>query len=393
MYSLGIPIGMFVDHRGPRPAVLAGSLLLAIGYFPLHQAYDSASGSVGALCFFSFLSGLGGCTAFSAAVKTSALNWPHHRGTATAFPLAAFGLSAFFFSFLGSIAFPGDPGGFLLLLACGTSGMTFVGFFFMKVYDQHSSSSAYQAVPGSDDYASLSDSHQFDRTSSEEPKLHRPSRAVVEPGMFVNPNSNPNTSTITTNTTTNTTTATTTATTTHITNITLPVSPNPEDVPGSPHEPDSGHVAPAENITDLEANEASPLVSRRSSLSGISRFGNNIDKDRFHRVDIRGLKLLRNLDFWQLFSIMGILAGVGLMTIKYVPYLYSQPDPSFAKGHSNIGNDAKALWKHYDESVSDEFLIKRQQLHVSILSIGSFMGRLMSGKLPALCPHPVKILT
>ncbi|KAJ3520192.1 hypothetical protein NM208_g13816 [Fusarium decemcellulare] len=70
---------------------------------------------------------------------------------------------------------------------------------------------------------------------------------------------------------------------------------------------------------------------------------------------------MRSLSFWQLFTIMGILAGVGLMTIN------------------NIGNDAKALWKHYDKKVTDEFLIHRQQMHVSTLSICSFLGRLLSG--------------
>ncbi|KIH86872.1 uncharacterized protein SPSK_09799 [Sporothrix schenckii 1099-18] len=46
---------------------------------------------------------------------------------------------------------------------------------------------------------------------------------------------------------------------------------------------------------------------------------------------------------------------------------------------SNIGHDANALWKHYDESVDESFLIAHQQMHVSILSIGSFAGRLLSG--------------
>jgi hypothetical protein len=50
--------------------------------------------------------------------------------------------------------------------------------------------------------------------------------------------------------------------------------------------------------------------------------------------------------------------------------------------HSNIGHDANALWKHYDDSVDEKFLINRQQMHVSILSIGSFVGRLLSGKGP-----------
>ena len=292
MYSAGVPVGMFVDHRGPRPAVLIGAILLAIGYFPLHQAYDSASGSVGMLCVFSYLSGLGGCTAFAAAVKTSALNWPHHRGTATAFPLAAFGLSAFFFSLVGSIIFPGNPSGFLMLLACGTSGITFAGFFFLKVHVQPTTS--YQAVPGLDRSSTLSA-----RNSSDEPKPYRSSRAYVEPGMSTNssPISTTGTSTSTTNTT--------------------PQAPtDPTVVAGSPRVSESDRVVLDENPQDLEANETSSLMSGRSSLSGNRDFGDNIDKDQSHHLDIRGMNLLRNLEFWQLFLIMTILAGVGIMTIK-----------------------------------------------------------------------------
>lgn len=75
MYACGLPIGMFVDKKGPRPAVLLGSIMLAIGYFPLYMAYNAGSGSVLLMCLFSFMTGLGGCTAFAAAIKTSALNW------------------------------------------------------------------------------------------------------------------------------------------------------------------------------------------------------------------------------------------------------------------------------------------------------------------------------
>lgn len=46
---------------------------------------------------------------------------------------------------------------------------------------------------------------------------------------------------------------------------------------------------------------------------------------------------------------------------------------------SNIGNDAAALWLHYDDSVSNDFIAKSQAMHVSILSLGSFAGRLLSG--------------
>ena len=134
MYGAGVPVGMLVDMKGPRSSVLAGSAVLGLGYFPLYQAYQSAAGSMFLLFIFNFMTGLGSCMAFQAAVKTSALNWPHHRGTATAFPLAAFGLSAFFFSLIGSTAFPGNTSAFLLLLFFGTCGMTFFGFFFLRVY-------------------------------------------------------------------------------------------------------------------------------------------------------------------------------------------------------------------------------------------------------------------
>lgn len=58
---------------------------------------------------------------------------------------------------------------------------------------------------------------------------------------------------------------------------------------------------------------------------------------------------------------LGLLCGVGLMTIN------------------NIGNNARALWYHYDDTASHDFIQKRQIMHVGILSIGSFCGRLSSG--------------
>ena len=111
------------------------------------------------ICFFYFLTGLGGCSAFSAAVKTcrsllrilfshfayagkAALNWPNHRGTATAFPLAAFGLSAFFFSTISGLAFPDDTSGYLLLLSIGTFCLVFISFFFLHVIHPASSYTA-----------------------------------------------------------------------------------------------------------------------------------------------------------------------------------------------------------------------------------------------------------
>ena len=46
---------------------------------------------------------------------------------------------------------------------------------------------------------------------------------------------------------------------------------------------------------------------------------------------------------------------------------------------SNIGNDVRAIWRHYDDSASLEFIQERQLIHVEILSLMSFSGRLTSG--------------
>ena len=290
MYSLGVPIGLFVDHN-PRPAVLLGAILMGIGYFPFRASYVNASGSVALMCFFSFLTGLGGCMAFAAAVKTSALNWPHHRGTATAFPLAAFGLSAFFFSLMGSVFFNGNTSSFLMLLAAGTSGMTVVGFFFLRVLPHPS----YHAVPGRE--GDMTDSQRLRRTSSEEAK-GRGGRGVfaaeVEPGMSPTTINN------------------------HDTDRT---SSEGEDAPAPGGLAAAGRSDIEAAITtssdgDRDSDETSSLMSKTSSLAGDVYMNRNVDMDRSHRVDIRGMRLLKSLDFWQLFSIMGILSGIGLMTIK-----------------------------------------------------------------------------
>ena len=276
MYALGIPVGMMVDTRGPRIAVIAGAVLLALGYFPLHQAYDKGSGALLLLCLFSFLTGLGGCSAFAAAVKTSALNWPQHRGTATAFPLAAFGLSAFFFSMFAQLVIPGDTGDFLMLLASGTFGICFISFFFLRVLPHPH----YSAVPTTEgQFPPVS--NRLHRTKSEESK-HLAQNAVVEPGTS-----------------------------------TLAVAPSDEDGDIlNQQDVDAGAEAP-EAVT-AETDETSSLMSKVSSSSPGDVSVESTVKDHVHRVDIRGLKMLPLVEFWQLFALMGILAGIGLMTIKYV---------------------------------------------------------------------------
>jgi hypothetical protein len=75
-----------------------------------------------------------------------------------------------------------------------------------------------------------------------------------------------------------------------------------------------------------------PLLADEDEISGpstedsslLSDPGDIIDDDdatskksaHSHSVDVTGLALLPRPDFWQLFLLMGLLSGVGLMTIK-----------------------------------------------------------------------------
>ena len=63
--------------------------------------------------------------------------------------------------------------------------------------------------------------------------------------------------------------------------------------------------------------------------------------------------------------------------------MYGSPHTLDPQSHSRwylYEKQVRALWKHYDDSAGQAFLQRRQALHVSVLSMLSFVGRLISGK-------------
>ncbi|KAF1935785.1 MFS general substrate transporter [Clathrospora elynae] len=298
MYASGIPMGIITDRKSPRLAAIIGMFALFAGYYPIKLAYDGGPGymNMSLISFCSFLSGVGSCAAFQAALKTATLNWPTHRGSATACPLAAFGLSAFFYTLIAGIAFPGNTSGLLTMLSLATSLLVLVSIPFLIVVD-HKTGTGYAAVPTNE--RSRRDSNLLHKTNSSGSKY----RHIVVPQ----------------------------------TEITV------EEEQGDPSTETSSLLSsgPGDIIGDDD-----DAASKKSTHSCI---------------DITGLALLNKPDFWQLWVLMGLLTGVGLMTIN------------------NIGHDVQALWKHWDESVSSDFVAHRQLWHVSIISLLSFLGRLSSG--------------
>ncbi|KAI9369460.1 major facilitator superfamily domain-containing protein [Aspergillus egyptiacus] len=328
MYACGIPMGLLTDNRGPRLTTLIGAVGLGLGYFPLHLAYKGGEGSMGVffLCVFCFLTGFGSCSAFGASIKTAATNFPEHRGTATAFPLAAFGLSALFWSTTAAILFHDDTGRFLLMLAVGTSLLNFCSAPFMRLLAPALPTRPYFPVLRSRSV----ESRQLRRRKSTDlqPDAGESDEAGMETSITIFSHSAAHSRT---------------------------------------HSAASHSHPPAEGP---DFNELSSLVSKTPSRTSRESFHERgtEDDDGLSDVipdsphpDIRGSAMLRRVEFWQLFMTMALLSGIGLMTIN------------------NIGNSAKALWEYYDDSASPKFIQQRQVMHVSILSFGNFAGRLSSG--------------
>ncbi|KAG0637737.1 major facilitator superfamily domain-containing protein [Tuber brumale] len=311
MYLSGIPSGILVDSKGPRLPLLIGAAALLIGYYPMYLAMEGGKGStnVFALCFFSALTGVGSCCSFGGAMKAAALNFPQNRGTATALPLAAFGLSAFFFSFISSWLFPGNTSDFLLVLCLATSSIVFISFFFLRVIPVPR---AYSEIPPLD----MPRGNRLRRTKSGEGRHSPVMSSYVEPG------------------------------TSTISRDTIVAVANPDPMP--------------DESSSFLTKSSSSGGSEEDRVDAESNCGRVFGNSDIH-VDIRGWALTHKPEFWLLFSLLGLLAGTGLMTIN------------------NIGHSVQALWAKFAPGEHPDYVQGQQSMHVSILSLCSCCGRMLSG--------------
>lgn len=132
---LGAVAGIVIDRFGPRLPSAIGTVLLLLGYYSIYLAYVHRFQSVANIALALFFAGFGSTMAYNSCVKAAAMNFPKFRGTATAFPLASYGLSAFFFTTVTlSIVPQGDTADFIKTLAIGTSGLCALNCPWVKVY-------------------------------------------------------------------------------------------------------------------------------------------------------------------------------------------------------------------------------------------------------------------
>lgn len=132
---LGYVAGCIVDKYGMKLPTCSGTVVLLIGYSTLYHCYMYKISSVALLCFALGMAGFGSTLVYQASVKTSAINFPNHRGTAVSVPMSAFGLSAFLFSTLAGLLYPGNTPGFLKLLTILATGLCVLNIPFIKTYE------------------------------------------------------------------------------------------------------------------------------------------------------------------------------------------------------------------------------------------------------------------
>lgn len=109
--------GKVIDKTGYTRAMIVGGLCILTGYLGLKKQFDRSYSNLYVSYGFLFLVGTGLTFINGACLKCCAISFPSIRGVATSLPLALYGLSALFYSVIGSVFYPGDTSSFLGFLA------------------------------------------------------------------------------------------------------------------------------------------------------------------------------------------------------------------------------------------------------------------------------------
>ncbi|KAI5950054.1 hypothetical protein KGF57_004399 [Candida theae] len=130
----GLPGGLLIDHFGPQFSIFIGSLCIFVGYFTVFKIYYHQYSNMFVICIAMALMGFGSITSYFATLKASQANFPKHKGVAGALPVSCFGFSATVFSIISASFFKDDTGGLLQFLAFFCGSVTLLGSFFVHVY-------------------------------------------------------------------------------------------------------------------------------------------------------------------------------------------------------------------------------------------------------------------
>ncbi|OCH93252.1 MFS general substrate transporter [Obba rivulosa] len=354
VYGTAPFLGRLADAKGPRILLIMAFICLSTGYLGMRHFYDAGlSDEASSLSWLSlcllvlcgFLTGVGGNGGLTSAMNTNAKSWPERlRGTANGIVLSGFGLSAFLFSTIAHVVYPGNTSEFLLVLAIGTSLPMVLGLFLIR------------PIPLSEATSALEHGASEERWTDEEEDTAI--SGIASPGLLERNDSRTHLLTPHTHE--------------HdddedvaesiLLNTSRPASP----VHDHPHHPavPSEYIVPAPSES-LALSPTREVRSRsRSVFSAVRRRERSpqaIVKEFGTHPNVRGKGLFSSSFFWMLFTITTLCAGTGLMYINNVG-LISQA--LFTKGNPD-----------YDEAKSSQW----QATQVSTISVMNCIGRISIG--------------
>ncbi|KAJ4479063.1 major facilitator superfamily domain-containing protein [Lentinula aciculospora] len=333
-------LGKIVDSRGPKSLLLSAFGLLLAGYSGIRLIYDAglptdvttlSTAMFALLIVCSFMTGVGGNGGLCAAINTTAKTFPDKvRGSTTGLVISGFGLSAFLFSAIAHLAFPGNTSSFLLLLALGTSFPMLVGFIFVRPIPLPPSEAHYESIDvdqAEADAASLAPSIISIPVHDNDSRTHlltHDREEGIEAGL------------------------------------------GHRQVPTTPVE---DYIAETRGGVGIELSPSrgasrSPHPGRHRSSSTRRSFSHSGKLLLEVGPNIHGVKLWTSIDFWISFMSLSLLSGTGLMYIN------------------NVGSMAQALYVYthvdrYNEVDASQW----QATQVSTISFMNFSGRVLIGLL------------
>ena len=201
----------------------------------------------------------------------AAVNFPSHRGTATAFPLAAFGLSAFFFSGV-SAAISSEAQEFLLVMLIGTVAMTSIPILLLRTSPPPT---LYTSVPAEAPRATRLDSRSSLKPKS--PELSKKRENSLGSGTQY-----------------------------AATDSTYSSS-------SSLRSPSAERLA-----ADRDKDPGQGVGSCTEPSDESARKNLDVQPSTHHSLyaDVRGFAMLKYSECYELFLLIGLMTGIGLMTIK-----------------------------------------------------------------------------
>ncbi|KAG2124677.1 major facilitator superfamily domain-containing protein [Suillus clintonianus] len=291
VYLSGPAWGRVVDSRGPRIPLITASVCLLVGYLGIKRIYDGGVGTassfmhVVALIACTFMTGLAGNAGLAVAMNTTAKSFPEaSRGTTTGLVLSGFGLSAFFFAAIASVAFPGDISALLLILGLGAATPMLLGLVIVRQIPLPPASTTLGiegGLHGREEYQSIpsGDAALFIRENDSNTSLLDPTEHV--------------------------------------------------------HEASNYHVPESSTAVELVPDR---IASRGSSIKRDASRAKSVHDG----PNIYGKQLWLTSDFYLIFVIMSLLSGTGLM---YINNVGSISQALYAKGNPNYDELEASRWQ------------------------------------------------